>query len=241
MDPALTRALRHLAPPTALAGFFAFLVADPTYRFPLIALVLPMLLRGAAKTLAVGRDTTDDSRVGRFFVLVGFAGFVVGWLLLFAVLAFATAVGVFAVEGSADVLKVAMTLAALGFVAAAWFWWPWYVRDEVASWPRHDVRVWTSSSNRWDRLHLAWRMQRFKESAGLRAHGFAATAAVVLCVFGLAVVGTYAGALARVAEVLLVLALPVAHVFAVRQTHALCDLWNSRQPDEAAAQTRRAQ
>lgn len=220
-----TKAVRHLAAPTVLTGVFTFLVSDPTYRFPLVALVLPMFVRGAAKALEVGKDTTDDSRVGRFFVMVGFAGFVVGWLLVFAILAFTAAVGLFSVSGSADILKVAMTLAALGFVVAAWFWWPWYVRDELANWPRHDVRVWTSSSNRWDRLHLSWRMQQFAESADLRAYGFMATAGVVVCVFALAAVGAYAGMLARGAEVLLVLALPVAHAVVVRHADALCGRW----------------
>ena len=222
-----TKAVRHLAAPTVLAGVFTFLVSDPTYRFPLIAFVLPMFLRGAAKALDVGKDTTDDSRVGRFFVMVGFAGFVVGWLLVFAILAFSAAVGVFSVSGSANVLKVAMTLAALGFVVAAWFWWPWYVRDELANWPRHDVRVWTSSSNRWDRLYLSWRMQQLAESEDLRARGFMATSAVVVCAFALAAVGAYAGVLARGAEVLLVLALPVAHAFVVREANALCERWHA--------------
>ena len=225
MDLLTPRALRHLAPPTVLAGTFTFLVSDPTYRFPLIAFVLPMFVRGAAKALNVGRDTTDDSRAGRFFVMVGFAGFVVGWLLVFAILAFAAAVGLLSVSGSADVLKVAMTLAAVGFVAAAWFWWPWYVRDELANWPRHDVRVWTSSSNRWDRLYLAWRMQQFAESKDLRAYGFMATSGVVVSAFALAAVGAYSGVLARGAEVVLVLALPLAHAFVVRAADALCERW----------------
>ena len=220
-----TKAVRHLAAPTVLTGVFTFLVSDPTYRFPLIAFVLPMFLRGAAKALDVGRDTTDDSRVGRFFVMVGFAGFVVGWLLVFAILAFSAAVGLFSVSGSADVLKVAMTLAAVGFVVAAWFWWPWYVRDELAAWPRHDVRVWTSSSNRWDKLYLSWRMQQLAASEDLRARGFMATSGVVLCVFALAAVGAYTGVLARGAEVVLVLALPVAHAFAVHEADALCERW----------------
>lgn len=222
-----TKAVRHLAAPTVLTGVFTFLVSDPTYRFPLIAFVLPMLLRGAAKALDVGKDTTDDSRVGRFFVMVGFAGFVVGWLLVFAILAFSAAVGVFSVSGSADVLKVAMALAALGFVVAAWFWWPWYVRDELANWPRHDVRVWTSSSNRWDRLYTSWRMQQLAESADLRARGFMATAGAVVCVFALAAVGAYPGVLARGAEVVLVLALPIAHAFVVHEANALCERWNA--------------
>ena len=225
MELLTTKAIRHLAPPTVLAGAFTFLVSDPTYRFPLIAFVLPMFVRGAAKALGMGKDTTDDSRVGRFFVMVGFAGFVVGWLLVFAILAFTAAIGLFSVSGSADVLKVAMTLAAVGFVVAAWFWWPWYVRDELASWPRHDVRVWTSSSNRWDRLYLSWRMQQFAESQDLRAYGFMATSGVVVSVFALAAVGAYSGVLARGAEVVLVLALPVAHAFVVRAANALCERW----------------
>ena len=220
-----TKAVRHLAAPTVLAGAFTFLVSDPTYRFPLIAFVLPMFVRGAAKALDVGKDTTDDSRVGRFFVMVGFAGFVVGWLLVFAILAFTAAVGLFSVSGSADVLKVAMVLAATGFVVAAWFWWPWYVRDELASWPRHDVRVWTSSSNRWDRLYLSWRMQQLAASADLRARGFMATSGVVVCVFALAAVGAYPAVLARAAEAVLVLALPLAHALLVREADALCGQW----------------
>ena len=225
MELLTTKAIRHLAPPTVLAGAFTFLVSDPTYRFPLIAFVLPMFVRGAAKALGIGKDTTDDSRVGRFFVMVGFAGFVVGWLLVFAMLVFTAAIGMFSVSGSADVLKVAMVLAAAGFVVAAWFWWPWYVRDELASWPRHDVRVWTSSSNRWDRLYLSWRMQQFAKSGELRWRGFAATVGAVACVFALAGTGAYAGVIARGAEVLLVLALPLAHAFVVSEANALCERW----------------
>ena len=232
MELLTPRALRHLAPPTVLAGAFTFLVSDPTYRFPLIAFVLPMFVRGAAKALDVGKDTADDSRIGRFFVMVGFAGFVVGWLLVFAILAFTAAVGLFSVSGSADVLKVAMVLAAVGFAVAAWFWWPWYVRDELASWPRHDVRVWASSSNRWDRLHLSWRMQQFAESGELRWQGFAAVVGVVVCVFALAAMGAYNGLLARGAEVVLVLLLPIVHARTVRQANRLCTRWTATRPSD---------
>ena len=225
-----TKAVRHLAAPTVLTGIFVFLVADPTYRFPLVALILPMFLRGAATTLGVGKDTADDSRIGRFFALVGFAGFVVGWLLVFAILVFAVVVGVFSAEGSADVLKFAMVLAAGGFAVAAWFWWPWYPRDELANWPRHDVRVWTSSSNRWDRLHMSWRMQQLAKARDLRWRGFGATIAVVVGIFALAALGAYAGAVARAAEVVLVLVLPLAHVFVVREANALCERWAGERP-----------
>ena len=235
MTLSVTKAVRHLAAPTALAGAFTFLVFDPTYRFPLIAFLLPMFLRGAAQALAVGKDTADESRVGRFFVMVGFAGFLVGWLLVFALLVFGVAVGVFSMDGSADIVKFAMMLAATGFVLAAWFWWPWYVRDELANWPRHDVRVWTASSNRWDRLDLSWRMQQLAESGDLRWRGFGATAGVVVFVFALAAVGSYEGVLPRMAEVALVSMLPFAHAFVVREANALCERWNASRPADREA------
>ena len=227
-----SKALRHLAGPTVLAGAITFLVSDPTYRFPLVAFVLPMFLRGAARALGVAKDTTDDSKVGRAFALAGFAGFVVGWLLVFAILAFTVAVGVFSVPGSADILKVAMVLAAAGFVAAAWFWWPWYARDELANWPRHDVRVWTSSSNRWDRLYVSWRMQQLAAARELRWRGFGAMSGLAIGVFALAAVGAYSGFLARAAEAVLVLLLPALHVFIVREASALCTRWNSGRPSQ---------
>ena len=232
MDLPYTIAVRHLAGPTALAGAFTVLVADPTYRFPLVALVLPMFLRGAARALGVAKDTTDDSKVGRAFALLGFAGFVIGWLLVFAILAFTVAVGFFSVAGTADILKVAMVLAAVGFVVAAWFWWPWYVRDELANWPRHDVRVWTSSSNRWDRLYVSWRMQQLAAAGELRWRGFGAMCALVVGVFGLAAIGAYDGVLARGTEVILVLLLPVSHVYVVREADALCTRWTSGRPSQ---------
>ena len=224
------KAIRHLAAPTALAAVLVFLVSDPTYRFPLIAFVLPMFLRGAAKALGVGKDTADDSKIGRAFVMLGFAGFVVGWLLVFAIVAFTVWVGLFSVDGSADVLKTALFLAAAGFVVAAWFWWPWYVRDEVANWPRHDVRVWTSSSNRWDRLHVSWQMQQLAAAGNLRWRGFGAMSGLVVCVFAVAAVGASDGFLARATEAVLILLLPALHTIIVREADALCTRWHSGQP-----------
>ena len=87
-----TVAARHLAGPTALVGAFTFLVADPTYRFPLVAFVLPMFLRGAPVPSGLRKTRPNDSKVGRAFALAGFASFVAGWLLVFATLAFTVAV-----------------------------------------------------------------------------------------------------------------------------------------------------
>ena len=87
-----TVAARHLAGPTALVGAFTFLVADPTYRFPLVAFVLPMFLRGAPVPSGLRKTRPNDSKVGRAFALAGFASFAAGWLLVFATLAFTVAV-----------------------------------------------------------------------------------------------------------------------------------------------------
>ena len=221
---------RAMILPTGSLVALAYLVQDPSYRFPLIAFLLPVFLRAAAKTLGIATDTTDESKVGRTFVMLGFAGFAVGWLLVFALVVFTVAVGLFSASGSADVLKVAMVLAAVGFVVAAWFWWPWYARDELANWPRHDVRVWASSSNRWDRLYLSWRMQQLAAAGALRWRGFGATCALVVSVFGLAAVGAYDGLLPRGTEVLLVLLLPILHTYIVREADALCARWASGRP-----------
>ena len=54
-----------------------------------------------------------------------------------------------------------------------------------------------------------------------------ATVGVVACTFALTAAGAYAGAIARGAEVFLVLALPLAHAFTVSQANALCGRWNT--------------
>ena len=89
---------------------------------------------------------------------------------------------------------------------------------------------------------LAWRMQQFAESRDLRAFGFMATAGVVVSVFALAALGAYADVLARGAEVVLILALPVAHAFVVRAADALCERWTAGRaamPSAAGRETRR--
>ena len=240
MNAADIRALRPLITPTVLAGAFTFLVDDPTYRFPLIVLVLPMFLRGAARVLGVAKDATDTSKVGRAFAVLGFLGFVVGWLLMFAILGFTVAVGLFSGTETGNVLRASITVAAGGFIVAAWYWWPWYARDELAAWPRHGVRVWASSSNRWDRLLLSWRMQQLAASGDLRWRGFGATAALVATVFVLAAFGTYSGIGPRMLEVAGVLLLPVLHVGIAKYAHALCLKWQRGKPTTPEAEADRA-
>lgn len=222
----MAEAARHLVGPTVLLAVVVFFVHDPTFRFPLIALLLPTFIRGAARTLDVA-DATADSGIARAFGLVGFAGFIVGWLLVFAIVTFAVATGMLGVTGTGDLVKVAMLLAGIGYGIAAWFWWPWYVRAELAAWPRQDVRVWATASSRWDRLSMSWRMQQLSRSGRLRVRGFGSTVVVVAAAFGLAVAGTYTGLVAQAFEVALVLALPVAHLDVVRAADALCARWSA--------------
>ena len=219
---------RKLAPlvlPTALAVTVVFLFRDPTYRFPLLALLLPWFLRGAAQLLGIEKRT---SSVRWAFSTFGFAAFVVGWLLAIAVLGFGLVVALFSVPPSSALLKQSSFWAAGGLVFAAWFWWPWYARDVLARWPAHGVRIWTSSGNRWDRLSMAWRLQQMADSGGIRWRGFGATALVVASLMVLAAVGVEDGVVARAAEVAALLLLAPLHVMIVVEANALCNRWAER-------------
>lgn len=211
--------------PSALAVLVVFLVRDPTYRLPLLALVLPLFAGGAAGGLGLHDRGRRPSVAVQLFTAIGFAAFVVGWLVTFGVVGFMVTVGVFAAEPSADLLKVIMLFAALGLVFAAWFLWPWYARNVLPNWPRHELRIWTSSGNRWDRVLMAWRQQRMSQSGAVYARGFVATALVLACVVGTAAAGVYDGPVARVVEIGCLVPLPFLHVVIVREAHALCDLW----------------
>ena len=131
-------------------------------------------------------------------------------------------------EPSGDLLKRIVFAAAAGLVLAAWFIWPWYAREVLANWPRQEVRIWTSSGNRWDRVFTAWRLQQMAASGAIRWRGFGAMALVVGCLVMLAAVGVNDGLVARVAEACALLLLPPAHVMIVIEAHALCDRWTQR-------------
>lgn len=211
--------------PTVLAVLVLFLFRDPTYRFPLLALLLPFFLLGGARALGVQRRI---SGVRWLFSTLGFAGFAVGWLLAFAALGFGLVIALFSVAPSGQLLKQSSFWAAGGLVLAAWFWWPWYARDVLARWPRHGVRIWTSSGNRWDRLYIAWRMQRMAESGSVRWRGFGATTGVIALVMASTVSGPFDGWLFRVGEVGCVALLPWLHLVIISEADALCGIWSDR-------------
>ena len=222
------RALLPVAVPLALAALAIALLRDPTYRFPVLAFLLPLFLRGAATAAGIYDRRTKPSLTARVFSTLGFAGFVVGWLLTFAVVGFVIAVGLFGREPSGDLLKGIMFVAGAGLILAAWFLWPWYAREVLANWPRPEVRIWTSSGNRWDRVFTAWRLQQMAASGGIHWRGFGATAVVVACLMVLAAVGVTDGIVARLAEVGGVVLLIPAHVMIVLEARALCDRWTER-------------
>lgn len=219
------RALRPLVLPALASAGVLVLVEDPTYRFPLLALVLPLQVRGAAAGLGLG---APGSGLRRVFEAVGFAGFVAGWLLAFSAVAFGVAVAAFSPPVTTTLLKQTLLVGAGALIVGAWFWWPWYVGDVLAAWPRQGVRIATASGNRWDRLFLSWRMQRMAASGGLRRRGFAATGMVIGVVVLASTAGAYGGLPVRVMEAACVLALPVLHLHAVASAHALCILWAER-------------
>ena len=216
----------RLLPPVVLGFIVLALVKDPTYRFPLLTLVLPFFLRGAAAAWGIQKE--GPSAAAQAFTTIGFAAFVIGWLLTLGVVGFVVAVGVFDAEPSADLLKRIMLFAATGLVLAAWFLWPWYARLVLPNWPRQDVRIWTSSGNRWDRVFTGWRLQQLAASGAVRWRGFGATALVLICVMGSAATGVYEGLVVRLAELGCLLLLPFLHLVIVRDAHALCRLWAAR-------------
>lgn len=222
------RALLPFLVPVALAGLTIILLRDPTYRFPLLAFSLPFFLRGAATAVGLYDRRTKPSVTARVFSTLGFAGFVVGWLLAFAVVGFAFADLLLSREPSGDLLKLLMFIAAAELVVVAWFLWPWYAREVLANWARQDVRIWTSSGNRWDRLSLAWRLQQMAGSGGTRWRGFGATALVVASLMVLAAVGVSEGLVARFAEVVALLLLLPLHVTIVLEANTLCNRWAER-------------
>ena len=219
------RTLAPLLPPAAATAAVLWLVADPTYRFPLLALLLPLHVRGAAVGLGVAARA---SKARLLFEAIGFAGFVAGWLLAFAALAFGAAVALFSVPVTTALLRQVLFVGAAGLVLGAWFWWPWYVGDALAAWPRHGVRIATASGNRWDRLLLSWRMRRMAASGRLRWRGFGGTALAIGVVVLASVMGAYDGWPARSVEGLCVLVLPALHLGSVGATQALCVLWSER-------------
>ena len=216
----------RLLPPVVLGFIVLTLAKDPTFRFPLLALVLPFFLRGAAAASGIQKE--GPSATAQAFTTIGFAAFVTGWLLTLGVVGFVVAVGVFDAEPSADLLKRIMLFAATGLVLAAWFLWPWYARLVLPNWPRQDVRIWTSSGNRWDRVFTGWRLQQLAASGAVRWRGFGATALVLICVMGSAATGVYEGLVVRLAELGCLLLLPFLHLVIVRDAHALCRLWAAR-------------
>ena len=151
-----------------------------------------------------------------------------GWLLAFAAVAFGVAVTVFSSPVTVALLKQTLFVGAAGLVLGSWFWWPWYVGDALAAWPRHRIRIATASGNRWDRLFVSWRMRRLAASGRLRWRGFGATGGVIGAVVAASALGAYEGWTARGLEGVCVFVLPVLHLCAVAAAHGLCRLWSKR-------------
>ena len=219
------RTLASLLLPTALAAAVILSAQDPTYRFPVLVVLLPSFLRGAAVGLDLAKPRDRASLTRRVFSTIGFAAFIVGWLLTFAVIGFVIGAALFPQAQPVDLLKQSMLFAAAGLVLAAWFFWPWYARDVLANWPRRDVRIWTSSGNRWDKVSTAWRVQQLAASGGIRWRGFGATALVVVLVTAASAAGVYDGLVARGVEVGALLLLAVLHLVIVHEADALCGRW----------------
>ena len=222
--PSLIVLARWFAVPTVLSLAIVTLFHDPTYRFPFLTLVLPMFLRGAAIALGVNRTSDEPSRTQRFFATLGFAGFAVGWLLMFGLIAFTVLVMLLSMPGTGTVIAFCLSFGGFGLIVAAAFWWPWYAGDTLEQWPRLAFRVGTRSSNRWQRLFLTWRMQKLR-GRGLRLKGFGVLASVIVVVMALTILGAYQGIGPRIADILLIALLLPLHLWIVKATDEVCTLW----------------
>ena len=222
--PGLPHLVRWFAVPTALSLAIVTIFHDPTYRFPFLTLVLPMFLRGAAIVLGVNRITEEPSRTQRFFATLGFAGFAIGWLLMFGLVAFTVLVLLLSLPGTGTVIALCLSFGGFGFIVAAAFWWPWYARDVLEHWPRPAFRVGTQSSNRWQRLFLTWRMQQMRGRT-LRLQGFGYLSGTIVVVMALTILGAYDGIAPRLADILLIALLIPLHLLIVQATHEVCTLW----------------
>ena len=224
--PSVPLLARWFAVPTALSLAIVTLFQDPTYRFPFLTLVLPMFLRGAAIALGVYWSRDVPTRTQRFFVTLGFAGFAVGWLLMFGLAAFTVVVMLLSIPGTGAVIALCLSFGGLGFIVAAAFWWPWYARNVLQQWPRSANRLGTASSNRWQRLLLTWRMQQMR-GKGLRLKGFGFLSGTIVAVMALTIVGGFQGVVPRIAEILLIALLIPLHLLIVKATHEVCTLWQA--------------
>jgi hypothetical protein len=223
--------------PALLTAGLTILVFDPLFRYFFVLALLPAYQRGAALTLGV-YEAPVVSRSGWLFKSLGVAALYFGWTLIFAIVSFTVAVGVLDFDESSEVMKRSILLGAVGFLLAAWFWWPYYARDVLMLWPKNDSRIFVKASNHWDELFRSYRLQQIAELGSTQWIGFGSTSALILVVMMTTVLGAYEGVLARIAEITCAaILLPAIHLLIVQRANQLCERWQIQTPPPANPET----
>ncbi len=216
--------------PVMLALAVVLIVDDPTERYPLLGIVLPLFLRGAAIVLGLYDRSDSGSKLHWVLNMFRFAIFIVGWTLILAIVSVAIAVSILSLELTTLVMKRAILLSASGFIMAAWLWWPNYAKAVLPEWPWHDVRIWVQSSNRWDLVLRSFRMRQAAKESNTWWRGFFGVTGLVVLIMTLSTLGVYRGAIVVVMELLgVILLLPILHLVIVAQGHKLCIAWTKVQ------------
>ncbi len=219
----------HVLPfvvPTLLALAIMTLVRDPTGRYPLLAMALPGFLRAASMVIGIYDHRVRRSWVRACLGTLGFTAMVFGWNLMFTIIVFSLATLAFDMEANSSLVKQSIVIGNAGFILAAWFWWPYYARQVLPDWPRHDVRLFVKANNQWTAMLHAFQMQKLATSGAARWRGFAALSAVVVTVLTLAGLGVYPHVLVRFVEAVLVITLlPLLHTVIVSDANRLCIEW----------------
>jgi hypothetical protein len=133
-----------------MAGTVAVLlvVDDPTYRLPLLVLMLPLYQRGAGIAIGI-YELSGEGRLTRLLSQIRFALMVCGWTLIFGI-AWMMLLGFAGKPLTPEVSKISMLLTSVCYVVAGWFWWPYYARPVLAEWPKSAGRIYVKSSRRFD-------------------------------------------------------------------------------------------
>ncbi len=219
------RLLRTITP-VALAPVLAVLIFDdPTYRYALIAASLPFQLRAAATLLDLPLTPEMGSRTTWLLQAAGFTSMVLGWTVMFTILAMVLVVGVIGVPFSFVAMKQSALVGSLGFIAAAWFWWPFYARNVLSSWPGHDRRIFVRASNNWDALAHASRIQQSR--TGTRIPGFITVTLIAAATIGASAAGALDHPLSAIAAIVAAACLPLLHVVVVAEANRLCQGWGA--------------
>lgn len=194
---------------------------DPVYRFLILVLSLPLHVRGAAITIGLELPRTARGGLRWTHYVLSFAGMVAGWLIAFAALG-SVVMTLVGVALTTEAVKALFLAGPLGFIAAAWRWWPYYARFVLSAWPSQEGRIHVRAGNAWDAALTAQRMAPRSLKDPVRGRGFLGVTSVVMLVVGLAAAGALQSPITAGLDIVAAaFLLPLIHVVIVRAAEEL--------------------